>query len=96
MILSPPDQLLRHAVGDLCRVVASCDAFIPEGVQPIGNSRNLRIDRRAVCAVQLFERNIYDAACVDDVVRRIKDATRLHLIAMFRPGKLIVRAARDD
>src|SRR3546814_19663024 len=51
-----------------------------------------------VCSsdLQIFQCDIDDAACIDDVIWRVKDIARPHVASVRFGGKQIISASSDD
>ena len=98
---SAPDQLLRHAIGDLVGRDAGAIAFLPDLFEPAGDLRDalpnlVDVARRLVAAAEIFERHADDPAGIDHIIRRVEDATLGQRLAVVGAGELIVRRTCDD
>src|SRR3569832_1311167 len=92
--LTGSDTLARHAVGDAVGRFAFGVGALEDRGQRIGNGAHAAL-RILVAPVEDLRCNADDAAAIDDVVRRVKDAALRQHLAMRIACELVVGAAGD-
>src|SRR6476661_34122 len=93
--LCPSDQALRHRVRNRRRIATGRRAFRPDLLKPNRDTLDTLPHEAGIAVTNIFGANVDDAAGVDDVIGRVKNAARVKTLAVFGRRELVVRAARD-
>src|SRR3954464_2362587 len=90
--LGPPDQPLRHGVGDRGWIASGLRAFFPDLLESDRDAFDPPADQRCVAVAEIFGADVDDTAGIDDVIGRVEDAALLEALAIARGGQLVVGA----
>ena len=79
---APPISLRAMSPGDTRRVPPGRGAFFPDRVELARDRLDPRLHRLLVAILQIFGRDVDDAARVDDIIGGVEDAARLDAVAV--------------